>query len=46
MKKIICTTRLIAFCSFNFFAQSNVTKEEYAVYKLKIRLNNLSSREA
>lgn len=32
MKKIIFTILLIAFCSFNLFAQSIVTKEEYEIY--------------
>jgi hypothetical protein len=32
MKKLFSTILLIAFCGFNLFAQSNVSKEDYAVY--------------
>ena len=30
--KVIFAVLLIVFCNFNLFAQSNITKEEYAVY--------------
>ncbi len=32
MKKAIFTILLLCSCSFNLFSQSNLTKEDYAVY--------------
>ena len=37
MNKIIFTILLMAFCSYNLFAQKSVTKEEYAIYTVILK---------
>lgn len=49
MKKIFFSISIIFFCSVNFLSQSNVTKEEYAVYARilrDIRLGDLKNNKA
>lgn len=40
MRKLIFTILLILFCSFNIFAQSRITNEEYIIYSLVLKKIN------